>query len=404
MRQRWPGIVLIWGIGVLAAAQLGKFAGLMPLLRHDLDLTLAQAGWLVSLIEAGGAGFGLMAGLAIGRMGARSGLVAGLALLAAACLGEALAPQLTALFAARLVESIGYLLIVIAAPSLITALAGPAERGRALALWSTFVPAGLAIGAALTAEGTLLMSWHQVLLAWALVAALALAASLRLPTLEGAKPRRLVLPASPVWLLAAGFGCYTAVEVGMLALLPAYLAEQWGFAPSTAGIIAGVASAAALLGSAAASPVLHRSGLHQVEPALRLVALGLLLPALLLFGAFPPHGVRELVSAGGVALLFVGLNAVSGLVPAVTFARLPDLVHKARGGLSEIAAANGVLAQFGAAGSLVGPPLLGYLAGRWGWAAIAPATAVCSVLSLGLTILAERRAVKASPDGLQFEG
>jgi len=40
MARRWPAILLIWGIGVLAAAQLGKFAALIPLMRRDLDLSL----------------------------------------------------------------------------------------------------------------------------------------------------------------------------------------------------------------------------------------------------------------------------------------------------------------------------------------------------------------------------
>ena len=64
MGRQWPTIVLIWCIGVLAAAQLGKFAVLIPLMRQDLDLSLAQAGWMVSLIEVSGASLGVLAGSA----------------------------------------------------------------------------------------------------------------------------------------------------------------------------------------------------------------------------------------------------------------------------------------------------------------------------------------------------
>ncbi|SEE40800.1 Nitrate/nitrite transporter NarK [Rhizobiales bacterium GAS188] len=393
MARPWPSIILIWGIGVLAAAQLGKLAALMPLLRRDLDLSLAQAGWLVSLIEASGACLGLVAGLAIGRVGSRTALTAGLSLLASACLAEALATGIAALLAARLVESAGYLLIVIAAPSLITSVAGPADRGRALALWSSFVPAGLAIGTALTGQATSLLSWPDVLLLWAVVAAVVLAASFRLPALGGVRSQSFGLPAGAVWLLAAGFGCYTCVEVGVLALLPAYLAEQWGLAASSAGMVTGAASAATLLGSAAASLALGRAGSRRGRGrALCLIATGLLVPALMLFAAFPQPGMCELIGVGGVCLLAVGLNAASGLVPAVTFARLPDLANLTAGRVSDVATANGLLAQFGAAGSLAGPPLLGFVASRWGWASLAPAASLCSVLSLGFIILAERRA------------
>jgi hypothetical protein len=49
-------------MGLLAAAQLGKLAALIPMVRRDLGLPLAQAGWLVSRIEANGAGFSLVPG------------------------------------------------------------------------------------------------------------------------------------------------------------------------------------------------------------------------------------------------------------------------------------------------------------------------------------------------------
>ena len=396
MARRWPAILLIWGIGVLAAAQLGKFAALIPLMRRDLDLSLVDAGWLVSLIEAGGASLGVVAGLAIGRVGSRTALAAGVALLALAGLGEGLASGIAALFAIRLAESAGYLLIVIAGPSLITALAGPLARGSALALWSTFVPVGFALGTAITGGAMLLVGWHGVFLAWALAAALALAACLGLPASGGRRAgRSLALPSGAVWLLAAGFGCYTAIEVGVLALLPAYLAEQWSMPPSLAGAVTGIASAATMLGSAVASVALRRSG----RWALRLVLVGLLVPALLLFAVFPPLGARGLVGASGVSLLAVLWNVASGMPPAVVFAWLPDLAERSNGGESHVAAANGVLAQFGAAGSLAGPPVLGFVASQWGWASIALAAAVASALSFGLIVLAERRPARSAEAG-----
>ncbi|SDR63603.1 Cyanate permease [Rhizobiales bacterium GAS113] len=397
MAQRWTGIMLLWGIGVLAAAQLGKVAALVPFLLQDLGLSLVEAGWLVSLIEAGGASLGLAAGLVITRLGSRRALTIGLVLLAAASLGEGLGPGVAALFAARLAESLGYLFIVIAAPSLVAALAGPEQRAAALALWSTFVPAGLAIGAALTGAATALLSWQGVMLGWAAAAMIALSASYLLPHDVGRHASGYVMPGRSVWLLAAGFGCYTAVEVGFLALLPAYLTEEWGFGPGLADGITGGASAATLAGSAASARVLRRAGPHHGRGvALRLVALGLIVPALLLFAAFPPNGERALIGAAGVALASVTLNAVSGTAPAVVLARLADLVQAASGRLPDMAAANGVLAQFDAAGSLAGPPFLGYVASRWGWPAIAPTAALASLISFGLIVLAEQASRRAS--------
>ncbi|WP_163616394.1 MFS transporter, partial [Klebsiella pneumoniae] len=69
-----------------------------------------------------------------------------------ASLVEAVAPDPAILFAARAVEGVGYLLMVIVAPTAIAAIATDRSRGRALALWSTFVPVGLALGSAVTAS------------------------------------------------------------------------------------------------------------------------------------------------------------------------------------------------------------------------------------------------------------
>jgi MFS family permease len=390
MGRHWPTIVLIWGIGVLAAAQLGKFAALIPLMRQDLDLSLAQAGWMVSLLEVGGASLGMLAGSAVGRMNGRTALVAGTALLLLAGLAEGFSTHVTVLFVGRLLESVGYLLIVIAAPALIATVAFPADRGSALALWSTFVPVGLATGAAFTGGAMLLLTWHGVLLAWSLVAALALVACLSLPAPGGRRLGRFLLPEGAVWLLAAGFGCYTLVEVGVLALLPTYFTDQWKAALSVAASVTAAVAASAILGSAAASLALRRGTNQQGTQVLRLVSVGLLLPALMLFFVFAPQDIGLSLRTGTVYALAVLLNAISGLVPAVMFARLPDLTEGSNGHVQHIAAANGVLAQFGAAGSLAGPPLLGFAVGRWGWPSIALISVVFSLGSLSMTALAER--------------
>ena len=149
MNGRWPTIILLWFIGVLAAAQLGKMAALMPAIRADLGLSLSSAGLMVSLIEAGGASLGAIAGILAARFSGRAVLAAGSILVATAGLAGAAAPDAALLYAARLIESIGYLMVVIAAPSLIAMAAGRASA-TALALWSTFVPVGIAAGTILS--------------------------------------------------------------------------------------------------------------------------------------------------------------------------------------------------------------------------------------------------------------
>lgn len=374
--SHWRPILLLWFTGVLAAAALGKFASLSPVISADLKLSRVEAGWLVSLIETGGASLGIIAGLLIARLGSRKALLYGMGLLTAGGLIGALIPGLWTLFAARLIESAGYLMVVIAAPSLIATVARPQDQGAALTLWSTFVPAGFAIGMGLSGVLLLFTGWRAVLVVWALLAGAALFAAARTPVVGTKSETRLVWPPLPVWLMCAGFGCYTTLFVGLIAMFPLFLTEQ-GQSPSVAATVTGLASAATLSGAWAAAQALHRG-----ERA-RWIALcaGLLVPAALACLIF--IGGHPLWLAG----LIIALNAVSGIGSSLVFARLPHMSP----GLN-VAAANGILTQFGAGGSLIGPPLLAAIAGHWGWTALGPAVVVGSLAALGLMIAAERTA------------
>lgn len=389
MTKRWPTIFLLWLAGVLAAAQLGKMAALMPAIRADLDLTLAGAGLMVSLIEASGASLGAIAGILAARFSARAVLATGSILVAAAGLAAAAAPDATLLYLARLVESIGYLMVVIAAPSLIAMAAGR-DSAAALALWSTFVPVGIAGGTILSGLAASLIDWRLILVFWALAVLVTLPRTFRLPAMAEHRQTGFAVPPPAIWALALGFGFYTTLEVGVLGMLPAYLSEAWGFSIASAGVVTGVTSAATIAGSFAAARLIG-TGEGASRP-LVLVAVGLALPAALFFAGFPSRELATGLSGTAVAAAVIAANAVSGLVAAVAFARLPVLLRRSGAALSLVTASNGVFAQFGAAGSLIGPPLVGYVASRWGWSVVAPVVAGLSLVSLAGFALGERLA------------
>ncbi|WP_040847192.1 hypothetical protein, partial [Nitrospirillum viridazoti] len=77
MGGNWVKIVWFYGVGVIAAAQLGKMSALIPLISRDLGLSLTVAALVISLLEIGGAGFGRIAGGLIQRAGRRPALLAG---------------------------------------------------------------------------------------------------------------------------------------------------------------------------------------------------------------------------------------------------------------------------------------------------------------------------------------
>lgn len=392
MTGRWPTIFLLWLAGVLAAAQLGKMAALMPAIRADLGLTLAGAGLMISLIEAGGASLGTVAGILAARFSSRAVLATGSTLIAVAGIAAAVAPDVALLYTARLVESIGYLMVVIAAPSLIAMTAGR-DSAAALALWSTFVPVGIAAGTILSGFGASLIDWRLVLAFWAIAVLVTLPRTFRLPAMAEHRQTGFAVPPVAVWTLAIGFGFYTTLEVGVLGMLPAYLSDVWGFSIAAAGTITGLTSAATIGGSFAAARLLG-IGDGPRRP-LVLIAIGLALPAALFFAGFPGEKLAPHLSGTVVAAAIILANAISGLVAAVAFARLPTLLRRSGVPLSLVTASNGVFAQFGAAGSLIGPPLVGYVASRWDWSWVAPMVVGLSLLSLAGFALGERLADRA---------
>ncbi len=159
----WRIIGLAVAAGIVGAFQIGKAAIALPALRADLGLGLAAAGWILSVFNLIGVLAGMPLGAVIGRLGDRRMLLAGLALIAAASLFGAMAPGAALLLATRIVEGLGFLVIVIAAPTLIArapliALATAAMFAAALGifLWAPPLWASYALYLAFATLGGML--------------------------------------------------------------------------------------------------------------------------------------------------------------------------------------------------------------------------------------------------------
>lgn len=384
----WPAVLLLYLCGLFAAVQLGKFSALAPLMGAALGLSLTAVAVAISLVEAGGATMGSVAGRVADRLGLHRALRAGLLALAVAGVGEATAPGAAALFAWRLLEAAGYLGVIVSAPVLIvrgTTAAGVRTQAMALTLWSTFVPVGIALGAWVSAALAQPLGWRAAVLAWAGAGALlAVAVWWRGP--QRSEPaRRAAIPADAppgtaapvsgatplaVWTLALGFGGFAIFEVGMLGLLPTLLVSQAGMAADAAGRWTAIASLSAVAGSAVAALLLRR-GVGLRWPCM----LSLGLPPLLLFAVFTPAPVLPWALAAAVAL-----NALGGIFASLAFALLPRVAPDARA----LVRGNGWIAQCGASGSLLGPPLMAAAVQAGGWHAAALLGLVVSALAMPL--------------------
>jgi CP family cyanate transporter-like MFS transporter len=385
MTRSWYPILSLWLVGVLPAAQLAKFAVMAPILRERFDLSLAQAGLLISLLEIGGALFGFAAGLIIGRLGARRLLSAGLALLAGASAVEGIGDSAATLFAARAVEGIGYLLVVISAPTLIIAVAAEARRSAALALWSTFVPVGMACGSAVTGLTVSAVGFGGTNLIWSAASLVALTMSLRARASSSPPRAGTAMPQAGAWLATLGFGCYTIFVSALSALLPTFLVERAGSSMGGASVATGLASIAALPGAAIAVLIL-RGGRARHRHAIAAVTVTLLAAMALAPATFAIATVPDLRRTTASAMFIVALSAVAS---SIVFARLPALSGARSAEDSRIAVVNGLVTQFGAGGALVGPPLGALVVDTCGWPALGVAIAVLAGAMLALLLLAE---------------
>jgi MFS family permease len=388
----WPRIWLLYAAGLLAAAQLGKMSALAPLFAPALGLGLAAAAWAVSLIEVGGATCGAAAGALTQRLGLWRTLRWGLAALALAGLGSASAGSGAALMAWRVLEAAGYLGVVVTAPVLMARLslqAGPHGQMLAMSLWATFVPLGAALGAAGAAAAVAASAtawpggpapWRLALAAGGLVA-VALAAytwqrgsgpeaepALTSATPSPSHPRGGAGPAA--WCLALAFGLFALCAVAVIGLLPTLLVQGAGMSAAAAGTWTGGASAAAVLGSAAGALWMR----HALPPR-GLALASLALPALAVWGVYAA-APRAALAVG----LAIAINVLGGVFASLAFAALPRVARQP----GQLARANGLIAQFGASGSLLGPPLAAAGIAQAGWPGAAAVVALASLLALPL--------------------
>ncbi|WP_269857183.1 MFS transporter [Streptomyces sp. RPT161] len=385
-RAYWRKFTPIYLSGVMAAIGIGKIAPISVALRSDLRLSLGQIGLVASSVTSVAAVLGLLVSFLLRPLKPRRVLVCGLLGMAVCGVLGARSQGFPMLIAARLAESLGYVVVVIAAPVLLMGLGGSARRTTtALAVWGTFMPVGLALG---SFAGGALSSWYGWR-AWLTIAAgatlaVAVAGAVLLrdagsgvagPGPEGRTGgglRRLLRPTA----LALGFATISGAIVSFVAMFPTYLHERLGLPVAQAGTLTGAVSFVGVAGGFASGWLLRRgANIATVFFA------GLLMP----LGAFVAFA-----GVGGVGTAAVGaaVIAVSNeLVVAAVFAALPLVVEAA----SDIGTANGLVAQLGSAGSLAGPPLVGLAVGvAGGWWAVGAVLLVGCASGVGLIRYAVR--------------
>lgn len=157
----------------LAAACLALFMAILdnlvvnvalPTISRDLQASTTQLQWIVSAYTLVFASIQITAGGLGDRLGRKRWFLGGLALFTSASLFGAFAQNVGMLIAARALQGLGAAFIMPLTLSLISVAFPPAERGRAIGIWSAISVSGLAFGPIIGGALVQYASWHWVFL------------------------------------------------------------------------------------------------------------------------------------------------------------------------------------------------------------------------------------------------
>jgi MFS family permease len=381
--RRLAALAMLLVAGILAGAQLGKIAPLVEWYQSEAGYSLVTIGWLISILGLFVALVALPAAFAIDRAGLYASFVVSSAALAVGGLVLASFDSPVLVLTGRIVEALGYLVIVIATPALLAALAPPRLKAPALAVWGGFVPLGYAFvdfsAAALlpaVAPQTYLL---VVSLAFAAAAAGAALLALGLPPLgETQDARQAAAPGStftrPVVAVAASFGAYVVLSLGFFSFLPSFAGDGTGAILLSAGFVALLVP----LGNALAGVLVEGRTARYIG---WLSVAGFLASAA---SAVPFFSSPDPIVATASAVVFA---IAGGVVASALFASIPSIVPP--GGSAAVGI--GLVAQSGGVGTLVGPPMAGWVITDFGWSGFGWFLAVVSVAGVVCLIPLLRR-------------
>jgi EmrB/QacA subfamily drug resistance transporter len=297
----------------------------LPAVRDDLGLSASGLQWVVNAYSLTFAGFLLLGGRAADLLGRKRVFLFGLVVFTASSLVGGLAQAGWQLVAARAVQGIGGAVLAPVTLSLLTTtFREPAEKARALGIWSAVAGLGGALGGVVGGVLTGLLNWRWVLIVNVPVGAVLVAASVW---------ALIASPRSPLrgQLDLAGSLAVTLGTAGLVAGIIAGEEAGWT-APRTVGLLGAAVLALVvfvLVERRATAPLVPLS-IFRVRSLVLADAISLLtggvLPATFFFLSLYLQEVRGLQPlAAGLVMLppAIGISLGARLAPRLLRA-LPD--------------------------------------------------------------------------------
>ena len=382
-----PVVLLLIGSGVVAAAQVGKAIITIPLVRSEFSLGLALAGLIVATSATLGATTGIGAGVVVGRLGVRRSLIGGMSAIAIGNVISAGAANEAVLLAARIIESIGFVGVVLAIPTMLARLVMRETRDLVMAAWSAYMPIGIML-MLLAAPLLPAVGWRNLWLANAAVAsACTLLLVLHAPALSvttAPEPaRRFVADVATVvrhpgcLALGIAFFAFTCQIFSLSFTLPLLLTSEHGTSLAAAGLLSALVLAVSAVGHVA-SGVLLRMGM----PIWVSIGTAFACLAVCGFGIY-----SDVLPPQGIALVAALALGGGGLAPGAVYAAVPYAAPHP----SAVPPLIGLVQQASNLGQFAGPVALGLWVEHLGWRGAPGLLAPLALFGLAAAFVVRRR-------------
>ncbi len=366
MTARIDRSLLVIVAGVCGAIHVGKLPPALPALREALDISLVQAGFLISMVQLAGMSLGLAVGLAADSLGLRRVMVAGLTLVSLTSLAAGFTHDAVTLLGLRGIEGLGFLLAITPGPSLIRRIVPADQLDARMGAWAAYMPVATAL--ALLVGPPWIAAWGWPAWWWltgTLSAALAIAlwrvlpadppAAARAPSAWQARLGETLRAPGP-WLVASAFAVYSAQWLSVVGFLPSIYAQA-GLAPGWTGLATAVAAGINMVGTIGAGRLLQRGASPQ-----RLLQTGYAVMALASVFMYAPVWPAGGFAVAGPFVAVLMFSSFGGLIPGTLFAQAVRVAPSA----GTVSTTVGWMQQWSSLGQFVGPPVVAWVATRTG--------------------------------------
>lgn len=348
-KTHWPGVWAAFLAGCIAAFQIGKTFASLSTIIDELSLSLFQAGLVLSLFSLISAFAGAAFGLLSDRIGHLQTALAGLVISACGSFFGATVSSIEMLLLSRLVEGFGFIITIVALPSLISRSANDRQRPLVMGVWGAFMPAGIGASMLIT---PLLLDWHGwrglwndvglLMLAWSAVLYVCFRNSAKSDgsSFHTADLVNNILRAGPL-LVVTGFICYSSLYQSLTAFLPTMLVKSYGVDLALAANFGAIVVVGNIIGNVSAGWLIGRGLPPWKLLILSFVMMGIC--AAMVFAEFSNPGTKTLF--GFLFSTFGGIFPGTAFVLAARYALKP----------SHMALMAGAMLQGAGIGQTIGP-------------------------------------------------